>query len=740
MRWANFAIMTLAVFGAVATMVVVGQEPESTPPVASAGTVAGGESDQARQLNTCREGILDAAARDVDRRRWSDLLIGYASAAANDLIVELLAPTQLPEVNRAVCEAIVGIARRNPSRLVPEFVDPLLELLGSEDAGLRQIVAQALAEFPRDGLPVRLAAIAGDEGADLRKRLAAIEALSKNTDRREVVRQLVALLDSTSDAVLTKVIASLEQASPDVRGQDVDYWRRWWVDREQLTDEQWLEAQLRLYRRHSRRVEADFEAYQSQSQAGMSATIAQMRSLQRELYRALPPEQRRAKLIEWLTSPLAVVKLTALGLIKSRIADEGQAPAGEVLTVLLKLLNDGNAEQRREVLRIVQNVNDPVVVDAVLNRLTVETHADMRLPVLSALGHMRDPRAIPALVAELQKELGRAAEVREAAISLGMIAERMDVKTPLDPAKEPLQRRFAASAEGDVAMRAAFLSAMAGVGDPTFAAAFAEAVESDDSRLLQPAILGLRSLGDRTKLSRLRDLTSNADPPVRLAAIAAVAELGRDAEDLQSLLTRLNPSIEPNALAREAAWGGFRDYMGRRPVSERIDAGKRLRDTPELESRYLSELADTLVATGADPLDLERVRDGLSRVLISQGRHGAAAAQLRLLFQQQVDREAETSGAVGIRWLEAALRAEPAVPVGEVISRIVADASGDASCANVIDAIARYADAPVVTADRTRNQVLLHELRGVSSDGWAPQWTALLQKIAARVEETPSQP
>ena len=736
MRRSRCAILTFALLGTIGVATTFAQAAKSeSADVASSPLPPVVNPERAKQLQTCREGILDKAARDVDRRRWAELLLGYSSDEANALIVELLAPTQPVAVSKTMCRAVVTAAHGNPARLVPAFVDPLLELLGAEDRALREAAATAIAEFPRDGLAVRLAGIAGDEGAPLPKRLAAVDALSKNTHRREVVRQLISLLESKSPEVVAKVSASLDQASPEAHGQDVAEWRRWWHDNEQLTDEQWLEAQLRLYRQHSRRVADSFEAFKAATRREVESSVAQMRSFQSELYRALPPEQRRAKLIEWLASPLDPVRLTALGLIKSRIADEGKAPTGGVLSALVDLVSSGTAAQRRESLAIVQNVNTPEVVAAVLARLEREPDAAIRLAVIAALGHMRDPAAIPALVAVLQRESSDSGTVRAAATSLGMIAERMDDRTALDPAKVPLQERYAACEPDDVALRAALLFAMAGVADASFAPMLEQAVESDDSRLLQPAIVGLRALEDRSKLLRLRDLTANPDPPVRLAAIAAVAELGRDAEDLQSLLTRLNPAIEPNALAREAAWGGFSDYMARRPVAERIDAAKRLRETPELESRYLSELSDTLVATGGEPLDIERVRDNLARVFVAQDKYAAGAAQLRLLFQQQVDRQAESAGAVGVRWLEAALRADPPVDVGEVVAKIVAGAASDAVRAGVIDVLTRYADTPAVAADLTRTRALLQALRETPTGDWPPQWSALLQKLAARTQD-----
>jgi len=699
-----------------------------------------------RQLETCREGILDEEARDQDRRRWAELLFSYDSADANELIVAFLAPSQRLAVRRTVCEVMTDTARAHADRIVSEFVPPLLDMLGADEPELRMAAADALADFPRDGLAGRLGAIAADEAIRLEKRLAAIEALSRNTHRREVVQQLIKLLGSPSVEIRTKVTASLEPASLEPFGDDAARWQQWWRSQEQLTGEQWLEEQLKIYRLRSRRVREAFEAFRRQTRREAETAVVSLRSLQRELYRALPQEQRRTKLIEWLASPAADVKLTALNLIKTRIADEGKPPEGEVLAALVGLLHDGSGPERREVLLIVQNVTDSGVVDAVLARLAVEADPNTRLVILAALGRMRSPAAIPALVGELGMPDADSARIREAANALGRIAERVEDKQTMQQAVEPLRRRFSEAQAEDVTLRAALLSAMAGVGDRSFAPVFAEAIDSDDPRLLQPAVHGLRIVQDRSKLPRIRDLTRNSDPMVRLAAIVAVSELGSAAEDLQSLLTCLNPTIEPNELAREAAWRGFRDYMGRRPVSERIDAAQRLRDTPELEARYLDELADTLAATGSDPLDLERVRDRLGQVLTGQGKYAEAAAAWHALFLQQADRQAESAIDIAVRWLDAALRADPPMSAKDVLDRVTQTAISDADRLRLIDAVARYADDPRVSADLERTGALLAELQAVpAANGWPAAWTELLQRLTARTEpaspsETPERP
>jgi len=237
-------------------------------------------------------------------------------------------------------------------------------------------------------------------------------------------------------------------------------------------------------------------------------------------------------------------------------------------------------------------------------------------------------------------------------------------------------------------------------------------------------------------LPRIRDLTGNSDPLVRLDAIKAVAELGRDAEDLQSLLIRLNPSIESNELAREAAWNGFRDYMSRRSLAERIDASQRLRDTPDLEARYLGDLAETMATTGSDPQAIERVRDRLATVLVGLGRFGEAAGHLRLLFQRQVDRGADAAFATGMRWLDATLHADPAGDVGEVLQAVAPIAKTEDERTRLTDKVAPYLEKLDVAKDPARARKLSKNLKSVNATGWPMRWSEAITAFADRFDGT----
>ena len=72
-----------------------------------------------RQLETCREGILDDEARDQDRRRWAELLFSYDSPDANGLIVSLLAPSRARVLLIPIPTVSEGTGSVDPASRIP---------------------------------------------------------------------------------------------------------------------------------------------------------------------------------------------------------------------------------------------------------------------------------------------------------------------------------------------------------------------------------------------------------------------------------------------------------------------------------------------------------------------------------------------------------------------------------------------------------------------------------------------
>jgi HEAT repeat protein len=701
-----------------------------------------GQDDSAHleQLRNIREGITDAEARPADRRRWASVLLSYNTPQAKALVAELLSLSDRPAVQEAICSVIVEEAPGNPEKIDASFVDPLIELLGATKPGLRELAAGALADIPGPEVPARLGALADQVDVALAKRLAAIDALARNTHRREVVAQLVALLDAAEPEVVDRVTVALTAAAPESFGPDVQRWRRWWRERSQLDEEAWLDEQLRICRERSRRVADEFAAFREETGDERAAITARTRGFQRELFRVLPADQRQAKLVEWLGDPIPVVKLQALAIIRARIADEGQRPEGAVLNALLEQLRRGSPDTRREVIEILQTLNDPTVVEAVLARLPREGDERVRHAILKALGKLASPAAIPSLVAEIASPNSSPACVREAAVALGTVAAPAAAKDQLGDAVTALKSRYQSTETGDTAMRSALLTAMAGVASDEFLPEFMSAIESDDEAILGPAIRGVLALDGRSKLPRLRTLMGHADPRVRLAAIDAVGQLGREQADLEGLLTRLNPAIEANALARDAAWRGFRQVAATWSMDDRISAADRLRDLPELQIRYLEELADALSSVNGDTDQLEKVLDRLAGGLVASGRYEEAVAPLRALFDLQAARSDASTPGTGLRLLNATMRGPSEAGLATLITRLAALSPDEAFHGRIAETVGSYLETldPQVEPDRLRR--LLTELDTVGGDVLGDAWVQVLRSAAEHLPDEEAVP
>lgn len=707
-----------------------GRDPRSgeTTGVTSAGIAPA----HLEQLQTCRDGITDPEARPADRRRWAELLFTYRSAEAAGLVIELLRMKQLPDVQRAVCSVIVDRAHAVPYGQTQEMVPPLIDLLGAEADDLRALAARALAEFPDEVVPQMLGTLAARREAPMPQRLAAVDALAPNAHRRDVVSVLVSLLDVEDAGIVRRCVRALEAAAPNSFGDDPGAWREWWAQQSSMDDEAWLGQQLRIYRDRYRSTADELARVREESKREQTALTGRIRSFQREVYRAVAEDQRDAKLVEWLNGQLPVVRLGAVSIIKTRMADEGKRPEGPVLAALLGLLKESAPETRREVLQIAQNLNDPMVVKAVLEHLAMERDPTTRHAVFRALGRLDGFEAMPALIREIDAGNSYPDCVREAAIALGQLAGKAEGVIDLAPAVSPLLGRYRASGPAETEMRAALLAAMSGIGGTAFSEAFLEAVESDDAAVLQPAIRGLVRLKDVSKLRRLRTLTAHPDPLVRREAIDAVAQLGREEADVETLLTRLNPAIEANDLARESAWQGFRHIMNQRPLRERMDAADRLRDVPAYQIKYLEQLADTSPGGNGNEADRERILDRLSTTLEGQQRFAEAATRLRRLYDLRLARGAAESYNTGLRLLRAVLRSAGGVAV---LIRELADlAPDDIGRSRIVETIAEFLDRKESPPSVDQLRALLADLRSVRHDALGAGWSSLIDDLAARVE------
>ncbi|MBI1826671.1 MAG: HEAT repeat domain-containing protein [Planctomycetes bacterium] len=689
-------------------------------------------SERLPQIQKCREGILDPQARPEERRRWIDMLFSYENSEAAAVAVELLSMNSRPDCQRPICAAIAENARAGTLRSSPLFVNPLLSLLGADSEDLRAAASRALADFPEAGVPDKLGKITEDETAPLSRRLAAIDALAPNIHRQEVVRQLLTLDRAGVPEITAQVKAILEPLAARVAGTD---WQAWWEERAKLPPTDWLADQLQTYRDRLRRSTGELDAIRSDAEREQSAVVKRVADFQREILRALPPEQRDTRLVEWMDDPLATVKLATFSLLRSRIADEGKRPEGETLNALLRQLKCESPIVRREVVGLVANLSDPSVVDAIIARLGEERDAGTHLALLQAAGKLGSAASVPLLSQEINDPNSSAECVRETASALAQIAGKPESRDAVSAISATLEQRYVDAPADQLSLRAALLSALAAGASSAYLSDFESALDSDDPNLLQAALSGIRALRSATKLPRCRVLVAHADPRVRKAALGVLGTVGRDDADVDAALSRMNPTIEASEPARQAAWRAFREVLGRRSVHDRVAAAEKLNDMPDYQSKYLEELANVLSMAPEPSMELEGVRDKLAGILIASGKDGEAVPHLRELYELRFVRSEPSASATGLRWLNAALKAPSYKGLSNVVLTLAEAASSEpAEKAQIIREVSQYIDSLSPANDVDRSHKLIVELRTVPSDLLGDAWPRLLDACTTKFQ------
>ncbi len=691
------------------------------------------------QLDNCKAGILDSQARSEDRRRWIATLFAFETPHAYSLVVELLTHSDNPDAQQAVCDAVANHARSLPEVWHQRLLPPLLAILGSESATLRSAAARALASFRSDIVLQALGDIAASQDAGLAKRLAAIDALVFQVDRRSVIRVLMKLLDTGHDQITARVLAALEPASRETFGHDLARWQTWWEQKSRLTEEAWLEGQLQLYRDRLRNQQQTALSETARAQQRLKALDVELREFQNEVFRSLTPEQHDRRLADWLSRPVDEVKLTALTIIQTLIADEGRKPEGPVLQALLALLESQSSDIRSETLLIVQNLNDPEVIAAVLSQFRKENNLAVRHAILKALGNLNDPLAIPDLIAEIQDQNADLNCVREAAIALGKVFGKIDATTVADSAIEALRLRYRDVAPDNTALRAAILAAMTGAKNQTFSSVFLEAVETSDAQILREAIRGLQAIGDSSKLARLRTLTADEDVLVRLAAVDAVGTLGKENADLERVASRMDPATEPNELVRNSATTAFRNLLAGKTFDARIKAAMLLQDTPDLEVSYLEELAEALSKTNNDKSSAEKLHNRAGAVLRSAGKFNQASNHLRILFELVGNRDKNKAFDVGLTWLDTSLRSDQHNDLGKILGQLPNGEWTEEQMARTIETIDQWLQSPDTLSRADHAAKVIAEFQEAPSKQFGDDWQEMLARAAERLSTAQGQ-
>lgn len=684
-------------------------------------------------LSVLREALLDPQALPDQRRRWAYLLVRFEGRPAQSLLIDLLSGDVPYDVILSLLESMHDFALDSDDGIDPAFGPSLITLLGSDEQALRDEASHLLAMVTDEGVASQLAEVVRQESLPLHHRLAAVDALAPNIYDRNVLGALIHCLDVKSMDVRKLVLEALEPASRDNIGTDIQAWKAWWDEASRHSDQRLLADQSRFYRRRSKRLEEQFEAYRDNMQEELSVIESKMAMFQRELLRTAKGEARRQRLVEWLGDDLPAVVRTALGIIKADMADDGVQPDESMVAALLALLDARNAVIRREALQIVQKVRDKRVLDEVLSQLEYEDDADMRLAFLKAIRELNFKEALPALLEELSSKNATEECIREASFAIDRIAANADLIESDFAIVAALEDRYSSTPSDKVAVRGALLSAMAGVGHKAFLSEFVDAVDASETAIVRPAIRGLARLGHNDKRERLREHIAHPDPLVRLEAITAIRKLTVCEEDLPPLLTRINPTVEDNALTRDSAWEAILEVLSARPFDGQIEGATLLANLPDREITYLEGLTAGTPAPN-DPR-LDSIWSRLADLSLERKDIVGTCRFLRSLYRHRIASGHEDSLAPCLRWLRLTLERFPDAEPGEVMATLLEGDHSVEEWDRVIALIREYAESEDIISKPDRARQLHAKLESIVSEKLPPAWAELLQQWNDRIAQ-----
>lgn len=546
------------------------------------------------------------------------------------------------------------------------FIKPLVAMLTGVEPSVRAPAARALATYKNHGVRVQLMDLVRAPKTDRAARLEIITILQSMLDKQAVVT-LIDLLDDADAAIRDAADAALTKlTSFRTFGDDpAREWKQWWQLNKDKSPAVWL---------------ADRAESLGRAKAALDAENTKLRqrlvkALQ-DLYTTTPSARRDAALLGYLKDSLAEVRLAGLELTNRRVRGEKKPPS-ELKQQVLALLADEDVGIRRSAALLVANLGDEKASEALLARLGVENSRPVREGLLIALGQLRDPVAIPAVLKEIHSKY------EDVAAAASLALARIASKNPLsdehrDQATKALVDRYRQNGHspGGSILREALLIAMGVVPGKAVTAVLLDALKDKAAVVRLAAVDALGGLGQAPLAKSLVPLTGDTDRGVRQAAIAALGKLDAAAH-LQTILERTRPSIEADLAVRKQAWdvihqqekptvlaAVWKDLTERDDVLEhRIKVGQKLAAG---------------MAAAKDP-KLASFQRELASVLMAAMRPAKAAAMLREAHAALKQADSPDTQGVWLEWVTALLAAGDPESINVVASQTSAEAFAQAT-------------------------------------------------------------
>lgn len=509
------------------------------------------------QLKINQESLLRGATEDV-RLDAATVMLFSDSTRARQVLIDTLKQSENKQARMAVCRAlIVSRETRRPVGNKNDFIEPLANVLKTEEGNPARFAAEAMLIFDYDAIANVLEPMAKDESMPVKARLNAIYAMKVQLDIKAITRiaELVEDKDKQVSGAAGDALRSLGiPVSRDAR-------RRAQILRELRTNGMERFQRDWLVRQESRVSDLEKERDQWRK--------LYLGSLDR-IYEGISDEGQRGKfLIEQLNNSESRIRLWALDKVSQwRIGTQSKLPA-ELGPVLVKLVSSDNRDVRLATAKLLSLTGELSSAERLAEQFKAEQDEEVKTEVFVALGAACHYALVPTSGSQLSPELRkqtlewaagylndedakkahRGAEVIRKLIEPGGLADEEVVKY-----MDLLVERYGRDKQtGNGTLRGDLLGTMArlcgqNVYKPESARRFAGLFEqalSDESDLVREAAVDGLICVDRPRALKLlaKDFINDRSQIVRDRVMELAGEVGGK-DDLSWLWDKLGANSE----------------------------------------------------------------------------------------------------------------------------------------------------------------------------------------------------
>ncbi|MBV8780413.1 MAG: HEAT repeat domain-containing protein, partial [Phycisphaerae bacterium] len=430
----------------------------------------------------------------------------------------------------------------------PAFIDPLFPLLLNRD--LAAAAGRALAGY-KGNTTVMTRLI--DRATSPRNspefsRIAAIRAIGTMPERRAAAALMQLLTSGEESGAIHKAAAEalVEMTGLEQNGSDPTRWNAWWAGQQDRTDSDFRQD-----------INAHQEARLDRLQAHVRSLDTETESILRDQYHAADNDQKTAMALRFLHSTAPEIREIGTRLVNDDVT-EGRQPTAAELARLRDMVSDSSPDVRRAVADIITKLNDPESLDVLLVQLQVEPDPRVRGAIATALGPMRDLRAVPTLVKLLNDDSLSTAEDAARALSQAATGPLANDAALARTTAEALRNAVLARAKtpGTEDFCASCIEAIAPLHQPQIVQELADAklMNSQGKAVRQAMVLAMGELRDPKFADPIVDALNDPDDDVQRQAIASLGMNPAAGAYAQNVGNILRSDSGRKDAVREEAW------------------------------------------------------------------------------------------------------------------------------------------------------------------------------------------